>query len=330
MIELPNVADVAVGTHHYLALTTEGTVVSWGTNFHGQLGRRLLPPGSWKSSTPGEVKLADTAVAIAAGHEFSIALLKGGSVTQWGRVGFRNGGPQGQAARPVEVPRLPRITSVATGLLHCVAVSDTGELWTWGTPSGTAMLSAWGWAVDAVPRRIEGITGVVAVACGDLHSLALRRDGSVWAWGNNSYGQLGDGSNGSREKPEPIEGLPRIAALAAGGTRSMALGSDGTVWAWGNANEPPLSSRPVPAEVSGLEGTVLLSASVGSQEWGGGASFAVTGDGRVRIWGTDSWGLCGRQEVLSIREPKEVAGVARVCGVVAGHREAFVWCGPKK
>ena len=83
------------------------------------------------------------------------------------------------------------------------------------------------------PVPVSGLTGVVAIAAGGYHSLALKSDGTVWAWGCNDCGQLGDGSTTNRLTPVPVSGLTGVVAIAGGDYHSLALKSDGTVWAWG-------------------------------------------------------------------------------------------------
>lgn len=81
--------------------------------------------------------------------------------------------------------------------------------------------------------QVIGLKGVVAVAAGSGHSLALKSDGTVWAWGANDFGELGDGTRTDRSTPVQIIGLKGLKALAAGPVHSLGLSADGTVWAWG-------------------------------------------------------------------------------------------------
>ena len=87
----------------------------------------------------------------------------------------------------------------------------------------------------STPVPVSGLTGVVAIAAGGHHSLAVKSDGTVWAWGCNDYGQLGDGTTTNRLTPVQTSGLAGVGftAIAAGGAHSLAVKSDGTVWAWG-------------------------------------------------------------------------------------------------
>ena len=85
--------------------------------------------------------------------------------------------------------------------------------------------------------QVQNLSGVIAIAGGGWYSLALKNDGTVWAWGRNQFGQLGDGTNINRNTPVQVQnlsGVIAIAASSAAGEHSLALKSDGTLWAWGN------------------------------------------------------------------------------------------------
>jgi alpha-tubulin suppressor-like RCC1 family protein len=108
-----------------------------------------------------------------------------------------------------------------------------------------------------VPVQVSGLTGVVQVAAGFDSSLALRSDGTVWAWGFNQDGQLGDGTTTSRLTPVQVVGLTKVTQIAAGRFHSLAVRSDGTTVAWGYNNHGQLgdgttTNRTTPVAVSGL------------------------------------------------------------------------------
>jgi alpha-tubulin suppressor-like RCC1 family protein len=83
------------------------------------------------------------------------------------------------------------------------------------------------------PVQVLGLDHVVTLATGSYHVLALRSDGSMWAWGDDQLGQLGDGTNGFRYTPVPVAGLTDVVALSAGRAHSLAVRADGSTWAWG-------------------------------------------------------------------------------------------------
>src|ERR1035441_1849035 len=82
----------------------------------------------------------------------------------------------------------------------------------------------------------QAAAAVPFVAAGANHSLFLKSDGTMWAWGSNQYGQLGDGTTTNRSSPVQVSGLTGVVMIAAGGFQSLAVKSDGTVWAWGSIN----------------------------------------------------------------------------------------------
>jgi len=143
------------------------------------------------------------------------------------------------------------------------------------TVSGTVL--AWGDNVDGqlgngtfttsnTPVEVSGLTGVTAIAAGGAfnhHSLALKSDGTVWAWGANSAGQLGNGSFTGSNTPVQTSGISGVTAIAGGVSHSLALKSDGTVWAWGYNGGGELGNGTytdsnTPVEVSGLSGVTVI------------------------------------------------------------------------
>ncbi|XVS61415.1 RCC1 domain-containing protein [Actinosynnema sp. CA-299493] len=144
------------------------------------------------------------------------------------------------------------------------------------TPCTVDCLHAWGadHGVTPSPRPWPWPSGVTAVDAGDLNTLALRYDGSVWSWGDNQFGQFGAGTTGGRsDVPVKVSGLSGVTAVAAGTWTGYALKSDGTVWSWGwgEAGQlgagAPIESN-VPVRVHGLTGVTAIAA-------GGLGMFAV-------------------------------------------------------
>ena len=106
---------------------------------------------------------------------------------------------------------------------------------------------------------------IVAISAGDEHALALANDGTVWSWGKNTYGQLGNGTTTTTLRPIQVESLSGIIAISAGEAHSLALCEDGTVWAWGdNASgqlgDGTITTRTQPVQVLNLTDVIAVSA----------------------------------------------------------------------
>jgi len=158
------------------------------------------------------------------------------------------------------------------------------------------------------------LEGVAAVSVGSVHRMALMQNGSVVAWGFNSYGQLGDDGDKSSDAPVQVKGLSDIASIAAGETHSLALKKDGTVWAWGSNGKGELgfkTEKPqahAPAQVPGLKDVAAVAA-------GEFFSLALKKDGSV--WG---WGLLRaqpKQDEAKLHEPRKIAGLSDIIAIAA-------------
>lgn len=131
-----------------------------------------------------------------------------------------------------------------------------------------------------------------AVSAGVSHSLGLKSDGTVWAWGSNDSGKLGNGSYTGSYVPVSASGLSEVVAISAGDLQSLALKTDGTVWAWGRyfnspyTNGPPPRRSDVPVPIYGLSGIAAVSA-------GFVHSLVLKSDGTVLAWGENGSGELG-------------------------------------
>ena len=187
---LTGVTDIAAGASHNLVRKSNGTLVAWGDNSYSQT---TIPAG------------ISTASKVAAGEKHSLALLANGSIQAWGDNTF------GQTTIPSSLTGVT-VTAIAAGYDHCLALTSGGTVVAWGRN-------------DAGQTTIPGsLTGVVAIAAGAYHSLALKSDGTLVAWGLNSGLQVSG-------IPDTLAGVVKIAA---GYSFSMALKSDGSLVVWGD------------------------------------------------------------------------------------------------
>jgi alpha-tubulin suppressor-like RCC1 family protein len=221
-----------------MVLTSTGRVLSWGLNGNGELGDgttkdRLAPV---RARIPRGVAVT----AISAGSNSALALTKSGRVLAWGAnsVGQLGDGTTKDRHTPVYV-RLPahtKVTSIAAGYGTGFAVTSAGRLLAWGyNPAG--QLGDGTIKNRKTPVRVRLARGVkvTAATAGHLHALALTTDGRALAWGDNRFGQLGNGSTTSRHVPIWVKLPPggRVRALAAGQDFSMALTRTGRILTWG-------------------------------------------------------------------------------------------------
>ncbi|WP_372492529.1 RCC1 domain-containing protein, partial [Salinispora arenicola] len=275
-----------------------GGVLAWGNNSNGQLGDGTTT----NNNTPVAIGLPPTitVTAIAAGAAHSLALVAIDVAFAWGGNdrGQLGDGTTTDRTTPVSVSLPPGITvtDVAAGRNHSLAVTSTGGVLAWGFNSdgqlgdGTTTDSSTPVAVN-LP---QGIT-VTAVAAGRNHSLAITSAGGVLAWGDNFFGQLGDGTTIDRSTPVSVnlpEGIT-ATAVAASGLHSLATTSTGRLLAWGNNTQGQLgdgttTNSSVPVAVS-LPALVTVTAVVA----GGFHSLAITSAGTALAWGNNSNGQLG-------------------------------------
>lgn len=227
-----NVAAIAAGGYHSLALRTDGSLAAWGNNFSGQCNiptaatnltaiagggyhsLALRADGvilGWGDDSSGQTDVPPTAtnvIALAAGQWHSLALRANGTVVAWGD----------DSSGQTDVPaHLTNVTAVAAGDQHSLALKANGSVVAWGNNRGPT--GDYAGQADVPP----GLSNVVALAAGAFHSLALKSDGSLVGWGDNSSDQL-----------SVAPGLSNALAIAAGGTHSIALQTNGEVFTWGD------------------------------------------------------------------------------------------------
>jgi alpha-tubulin suppressor-like RCC1 family protein len=334
---------VAAGVNHSDALNSSGNVWTWGDNTYGQLGDGSGLGGNNPNVTEvqqvgGGGPLAGV-TAIAAGGNHSLALISGGTVDSWGydsngQLGNgTSGSPTYDSDLPVVVTGLSDVTVIAGGGIHSLAVQTDGAVQAWGgntdgqlgdctnTDRSTFVLVNFG---------VCGAGSIAAVAAGTFHSLTLKADGTVWAWGDNSYGELGDENTDPTNVPvqvhdpsDPTKYLTGVTAIAAGDYYSLALKSDGTVWAWGNNSYGLLGdgfaegSSPVPVEVQQIGGGGPLTG-VSAIAGGANHALALVGD-TVVAWGSNGNGQLGDGGAESIAydpvQVQQIGGGGNLTGV---------------
>jgi len=277
-----------------------------------------------------------TAADLAAGWTHSVALHEG-RVWTWGDNAYGQlGQPDaGRALRPRPVAGVDHAIAVSASW-HTLALTAEGRVYAWGRNTyGQLGNGRFGFeARETSPVRIEDLEGIIAIAAGWDHSLALTRDGRVYAWGSRSHGQLGDGVRETSRpiaKPQPVPGLEGVAAISAGGQHSLALTRDGRVLAWGgnwngqlgNGRSGAGTHSAVPRPVSAPDGKGALTGIV-SIAAGALHSAAVAADGRLFVWGYNGTGQAAEGTRGGFWEDKGPRDVTRPTPALGGGKNKGV------
>lgn len=287
---LEDVIAIAGGGYHNLVLKADGTVLAWGDNTKGQLGDGT----NRDKNTPVMISGLKGVVAISDGGWHSLALKSDGTVWAWGDNGYGQlgDGTTTNKNSPVQVRGLDNIIAISGGCEHSLALRSDGTVWAWGENYKGQLGNGENTIRVNYPVQVDKLTRVVAIAAGGGHSLALKSDGTVWAWGDDGYGQLGDGTSIDRDVPIQVHGINNIIEIAGGGGHSLALMSDGTVWAWGN-NEYGQLGNGIAAHKSTVPVKAVKLSSVIAIDCGWRHSIAMKSDGTIWGWGINWHGELG-------------------------------------
>jgi len=305
----PGIIDIWGGMEQFIALRADGTVWTWGFNDYGVLGNGLGVTMFYTGTEADEL------------------------------VPFQVLGANG-------VGHLTSIVGIAGGERYNAALDKNGEVWTWGwnyagilglgtlCPDSNAPA-----CMGTTPAKIPNFTSVKAIAARGYHTLALKNDGTVWAWGYNDSGRLGDGTNIDRNSPVPVIGLTNtvhggVIAISGGGQFNIALMADHTLMGWGENSEGAVGNgvftagQYTPTAVS--QSTGLTNIQAIATGWV--HAVALAADGTVWTWGDGGGGELGDGTTTNRNLPYHVTTITDVVGVSAGDgytivlkRDGTVW-----
>ncbi|MCK5161779.1 MAG: hypothetical protein KAQ99_09425, partial [Candidatus Aureabacteria bacterium] len=312
---LINIAAIAAGDGHSLALDSDENVWAWGYNEYGQLGDGT----NSDDFTPKLVPELSSITGIGAGSYCSFAV-SSGNVYTWGRnnYGQLGNGTTDEKWDPTLIG-LTDVTAVSGGVYHSLAYKTDGSVWAWGMNSYGQLGDSTN-DVQWTPVPVGTLSGINKISAGGYHSLALQSSGSVYSWGHNYYGKLGDGTYDSRCIPLQVKELTDIIAISAGDEHNLAVKSDGTVWAWGwniegqVGDDGPYGSdccRYTPVQVVELNNGDKVAALEG-------VSACLDLTQNVWAWG-DNWaGMLGDGSGENQLRPVSVVGLSNVTAIEAG------------
>ncbi|KAL4617326.1 putative E3 ubiquitin-protein ligase HERC1 [Arapaima gigas] len=326
---------IEAGQYCTFSVSADGSVKACGKGSYGRLGlgdsnnqsvpKKLVlePPCSMRkvSSSKGSD-----------GH--TLAVTGEGEVFSWGdgdygKLGHGNSATQ-KYPKIIQGPLLGKVVvCVSAGYRHSAAVTNDGELYTWGEGDFGRLGHSDSHSRN-VPTLVKDISGVGQVACGSSHTIAVAQDGrTVWSFGGGDNGKLGHGDTNRVYRPKVIEALQGyiIRKVCAGSQSSLALTSAGQVFAWGcgsclgwGSSETTLLR---PRIIEELSVTKIIDISCGDSH-----CLALSHENEVYAWGNNAMGQCGQGHTSTpVNKPKKVIGLEGVSiqQITAGTSHSLAW-----
>jgi alpha-tubulin suppressor-like RCC1 family protein len=323
VLQLTNATTLAVGNRSNCAVLPDGTVRCWGDNSFRQLGNStadnggIVPDLSTTLITPGGI---DNVVSLAGGFFHVCAIRGNGIVRCWGDNTFGQSGDLStfDDFHKFTIVGVDNVVGLALGRSHTCLLTADGTARCLGD-NGSGQLGDGTTSDSSVPTVVTDSAGSVsgrAIADGGSHSCAGRADGTVACWGENSSGQLGDGTTTRRLNPVPAAGVVNATATATGLAHTCALIGDGTVRCWGDNIFGQLGDGTTTRRtlsVATLSATNVVAVAAGDNH-----TCALLSDGTVRCWGSNGFGQIGDGTSLNRLTPVVVSGVTGAIAIAAG------------
>lgn len=303
--------QVAVGDLHTLGLKVDGSLWTWGLNGSGQLGTGKA--AGFNISNPRRIDASTDWEIISAGERSTAAIRRDGTLWTWGsndRDMLGLGTNVSQVYQPAKVGTNANWRAIAVGNLHMVAVRADGSLWTWGYNHWGQLGTGSSATTAPKPRQVGTDINWRSVAAGYGHCMALRDDGTLWAWGRNLDGELGIGSWENTDRPVQVGVSATWTAVGAFERNTVAMQTDGSVWTWGQNPKGQLGiglvrmTGPVSMEYGLSPRQTILLPPAKAASVGAGHMAAIDRDGNLWTWGDNAFGQAA-QPISAL--PAEIA-----------------------
>jgi alpha-tubulin suppressor-like RCC1 family protein len=299
------ITQVWGGGRHTMALLSDGSVWTWGSDVSGKLGDNQVTPSYTNTDHdsflplrvhgPGNVGYLASIIAISAGESHNLALKSDGTVWAWGwnGLGQLGNGTTNDAHTPVQVSGLSNVVAISGRGYHCLALKSDGTVWGWGWNSSGQLGNGSATNFITLPLQVIGLTNPAAISAGYTISLARMSNGTVRVWGTDRKGEMGQGVTGFYSyQPVQVPGLSNVISVSADFQEPEALKTDGTIWMWGWNNLGQLgdgttTDTNVPTQVQNLTNMIFVGAT------GDRNNCAIGSDRTVWTWGRNYNGQLG-------------------------------------
>ena len=301
-----------------LAVKNDNTLWAWGDgSLNGQLGLGNLT----SYSSPKQVGALTNWSSVSTGWYFALAIKTDGTLWSWGKNNSSQlglGVISTEYSSPKQVGSLTNWATIATGQYFSMATKTDGTIWGWGNnqvgQGGTGSTSTIG---RSSPVQIGALANWSIVTAAGQFVMAIKTDGTLWAWGDNANGQLGLGNITSYSSPKQVGALTNWSKISANRYSISAIKTDGTLWAWGNNTNGQLGLGNVtyyssPKQVGAL--TIWSSISGGLDSY-----FGITTSKALWAWGANSYGQLGLGNTTKYSSPKQVGALTSWLKISSGY-----------